>query len=829
MESLGLSEIQAKKRFQAEGPNELPIAKSRQFLVLLKEVLLEPMVSLLLGCGIIYFFLGDNQEAMMLLGFLSIIVSITIYQERKTESALEALRNLSSPRALVIRDNVKKRIPGREVVREDILILTEGDRVAADAEIIFVSNLMVDESLLTGESGPVQKENKDKIFAGTTVVRGQATAKVFATGIKTELGKIGKVLETTEQETTLLEVETGKIVKIISVYAAALCLLVVVVYGLTRNDWLNGFLSGLTLAMAILPNELPAVLMIFLALGAWRISKRNVLTRKMPAVESLGSATVLCVDKTGTLTMNQMMVRRLSTIDEDYDLRVGSSHDLPEKYHLLMEYGILASSPSPFDPMEKAVHDVGGEYLQNSEHLHPEWILAKEYPLSPDLLAVSHVWKGDGTDGFVVGAKGAPEAIVDLCHLDKVQAKIIFKKVEELAKSGLRILGVAKAVYNKSSVLPRIQHDYDFEFLGLLGLADPVRPNVSQSILECHQAGVRVIMITGDHADTASSIAKEIGLINPEKIITGPELLKMDDSELFSRIQTVNCFARMVPEQKLRLVQALKKNGEVVAMTGDGVNDAPALKTAQIGIAMGGRGTDVARESASLVLLDDDFSSIVEAVRTGRTIFDNLKSAMAYLLAIHIPIAGISVLPVLLKLPLVLMPIHIAFLHLIIEPACSVVFEAEPMDVNVMRRKPRGLSEPLFSRSLILPSFLQGLVVFIIVLAVFLISLYRGQSEQEARTLTFTTLIFANLGLILVNRSWSRSFIEGLKIPNKALWWVILGSLVTIFAVLYVPYLRKLSRFAPLSPLDITICVGAGLISILWFEVWKMLKKSKKN
>lgn len=829
MNNLGLSESEALKRFKIEGPNELPTVKSRQILVLLKEVLLEPMVSLLVGCGVIYLFLGDHQEAMMLLGFLSIIVSITIYQERKTESALEALRNLSSPRALVIRDNVKKRIAGREVVCEDILILSEGDRVPADAEIIFASNLMVDESLLTGESVPVQKENKEKIFAGTTVVRGQATACVFATGMKTELGKIGKVLETTEPEITLLQIETGKIVKIISIFAAALCLLVVVVYGLTRNDWLNGFLSGLTLAMAILPNELPAVLMIFLALGAWRISKRNVLTRKMAAVENLGSATVLCVDKTGTLTMNQMMVQMLSTIDEDYDLRIEGKKDLPEKYHLLMEYGILASSPSPFDPMEKAVHDVGGEYLVNTEHLHPEWILAKEYPLSPDLLAVSHVWKGNSTEGFVVGAKGAPEAIVDLCHLDETQAKIIFKKVSELAKEGFRIIGVAKAIYNKSTELPGKQHDYDFEFLGLLGLADPVRPNVPEAIIECYQAGVRVIMITGDHAHTARSIAKEIGLLDPENIITGPELLKMDDIELSDRIKTVNCFARMVPEQKLRLVQTLKKNGEVVAMTGDGVNDAPALKTAQIGIAMGGRGTDVARESAALVLLDDEFFSIVEAVRTGRRIFDNLKAAMAYLLAIHIPIAGISVLPVLLKLPLVLMPIHIAFLHLIIEPACSVVFEAEPMDVNVMKRRPRGLSEPLFSRGLMIPSLFQGLVVFIIVLGVFLISLYRGQSEQEARALTFTTLIFANLGLILVNRSWSRTFIEGLKVPNSALWWVILGSLVTIFTVLYIPYLRELFRFAPLSPLDITICVGAGLISILWFEVWKALSKRKKN
>lgn len=826
MQILGITEAEARKRLEIEGPNELPTIKSRKFLVLLKEVLFEPMVSLLLGCGIIYFFLGDNQEAVMLLGFLFIIIFITVYQESKTELALEALRNLSSPRALVLRENQKKRIPGREVVREDILILSEGDRVPADAEIIFSSNLIVDESLLTGESVPVNKINKEKVFAGTTVVRGQATTSVFATGMKTELGKIGKVLETAKTEVTELQTETRKLVKIISLFAVTLCILVVVVYGITRNDWLNGFLSGLTLAMAILPNELPAVLMIFLALGAWRISKKNVLTRKMASVENLGCATVLCVDKTGTLTMNQMMVRKLSTIDEDFDLKTENNHILPEKFHPLVEYGILASSPSPFDPMEKAVHEIGGEYLKGTEHLHPEWILAREYPISPDILAVSHVWKGTASDGFIVGAKGAPEAITDLCHLSEEQTKNIIKKVEHLAKQGLRILGVAKAVYNKSPELPGKQHEYDFEFLGLLGLADPVRLNVPEAILECYQAGVRVIMITGDHAHTASSIAKEIGLTNPDNVITGPELLKMTDAELSLRIKTVNCFARMVPEQKLRLVTALKNNNEVVAMTGDGVNDAPALKTAQIGIAMGGRGTDVARESASLVLLDDEFFSIVEAVRIGRRIFDNLKSAMAYLLAIHIPIAGISVLPVILNKPLVLMPIHVAFLHLIIEPACSIVFEAEPIAENAMKRKPRGKTDPLFSKGLILPCLMQGLVVLAVISAIFLYSLNRGLGSLDARALTFTTLIFSNLGLILVNRSWSRTFIEGLKVPNKALWWVIIGSLVIIFGVLYIPFFRELFRFSTLHPVDLAICIGAGLASTFWFEGWKILMKS---
>ncbi len=831
MQALGLSESAARQQLILDGPNELPIAKSRHFLLLLKEVLFEPMVALLVGCGVSYMILGDRQEAAVLIGFLGIIVFITVYQERKTESALEALRSLSSPRALVMREGQKKRVPGREVVRDDVLLLSEGDRVPADAKIITCSNLMTDESLLTGESVPVEKKQSERVFAGTTVVRGQATALVFATGTRTEIGKIGKALEGAEPEATRLQAETRRLVKTLAVFAVALCILVVIVYGLTRNDWLGGLLSGLTLAMAILPNELPAVLMIFLALGAWRISQRHVLTRKMPAIESLGSATVLCVDKTGTLTLNQMSVRMLYTIEGEgsaFDLRAGDYRELPEEFHGLVEFGILASNPSPFDPMEKAVHQVGGDLLAETEHLHPDWKLAREYPLTPEMLAVSHVWKSEAQKDYVVGAKGAPEAIMDLCHLGKSRVAQVSRKVEEFANQGLRVLGVARAT-QAPGALPGIQHDYNFEFLGLLGLSDPVRPNVADAIQDCYEAGVRVIMITGDHAHTASSIGREIGLRNPESIITGPELATMADATLLQRLPTVNCFARMVPEQKLRLVQALQRTGEVVAMTGDGVNDAPALKTAQIGIAMGGRGTDVARESAALVLLDDDFTSIVEAIRTGRRIFDNLRGAMAYLLAIHVPIAGISILPVLLKLPLVLMPVHIAFLHLIIEPACSVVFEAEPAAADSMKKKPRDPEMALFSRELILPSLVQGLVVFVTILGVFLISLYRGQDEREARALTFTTLIVANIGLILVNRSWSRTIIEGMRAPNKALWWVLSGSVLILAIVLYVPFVRDIFRFSILHSLDLAICFGAGVFSVAWFECWKVWQQKRQT
>ncbi len=828
MDFFGLSESLARKRWESEGPNELPTAKARVFLVLLKDVLLEPMVSLLLGCGTIYLLLGDRQEAIILLAFLAVIVFITIYQERKTENALEALRDLSSPRALVVRDGKKKRIPGRDVVREDLLVLSEGDRVSADAKILSASSLMSDESLLTGESLPIEKNMGENVFAGTTIVRGHGIAQVFATALDTEIGKIGKILESAQPEKTRLQIETRKLVKKLAIAAAILCIIVVVVYGMSRDDWMGGFLSGLTLAMAILPNEFPAVLVIFLALGAWRISQRRVLTRKMPAIENLGSATVLCVDKTGTLTLNQMSVRALSVFapgPSEFDLRTRAGQELPEEFHSLVEYGILASNPSPYDPMEKAVQQIGSEYLSETEHLHPEWRLAREYPLTPELLAMTHVWKSTG-EGYVVGAKGAPEAIMDLCHLPTERVAEISSQVAHFAERGLRVLGVARAPFTPGP-LPVQQHDYDFEFLGLLGLSDPIRPDVPEAIRECTEAGIRVIMITGDHVRTARSIAREVGLQNPDETLAGPELAEMDDAELRRRLKTVNCFARMAPEQKLRLVQALQSNGETVAMTGDGVNDAPALRMAQIGIAMGERGTDVARESADLVLLNDDFSSIVEAVRTGRRIFDNLRGAMAYLLAVHVPIAGISLLPIFLNLPLVLLPVHVAFLHLIIEPACSVVFEAELPGADLMKKKPRPADQALFSRDLILPSLLQGLVVFGAVGAVYVASMYRGLGETDARALTFTTLILANLGLILVNRSWSRTILEGMRAPNRALIWVLAGSLLFLGLVLYVPYARELFRFSFLHPIDLGIACGGAFASVAWFEIWKIQRRRK--
>ncbi|MFA5825036.1 MAG: cation-translocating P-type ATPase [Gallionellaceae bacterium] len=838
----GLSQEKATARLKLEGMNELPAADKRDLSGIALEVLREPMFLLLVVAGAIYLLLGDVSDALMLLGFVCVMMAITIYQEYKTERVLDALRDLTSPRALVIRDGIEQRIAGREVVRGDMLIMSEGDRVPADAVLISCNDFAADESLLTGESVAVRKiakadatelappggDNLPFVYSGTLVVQGRGMAQVLATGPRSEIGKIGQALQGLDNETTPLQQEIRKLVRNLAVIGVSLSLLLLVIHGLMQGDWLHALLSGITLAMSILPEEYPVVLTVFMAMGAWRISKHRVLTRRVHTVEALGSATVLCVDKTGTLTFNRMEVQELIVNGLSFATN-NARAPLPETFHELVEFGILASETAPFDPMEKAIHELGRNYLSDTEHLHGDWALAHEYSLSPELLALSHVWKAHDRDEYVVATKGAPEAIADLCHFNQQQLADLAVQVNLLAAQGLRVLGVAKAGY-RGSEWPDIQHDFDFEFLGLIGLADPVRHTVAPALKECNAAGIRVVMITGDYPATAASIAAQIGLATGSGgIISGAELSRMDDTTLRERIRHSNIFARMVPEQKLRLVNALKANGEVVAMTGDGVNDAPALKAAHIGIAMGGHGTDVAREAAALVLLDDDFASIVHAVRLGRGIFDNLRKAMAYIFAVHIPIVGLSLIPLLLGWPPVFAPVHIVFLEMIINPACSIAFEAEPAESNVMRRPPRPPKEPLFGTRILLISLLQGVVVLLATLIVLGYALHQEATTEAARALTFSTLVIGNLGLILVNRSWQHTILRSLDQRNPALWWVIGGAFAFLTLTLTLPLLREIFHFSSISPQQFVLCVAAGLASVAWFELYKIFRQKSSE
>jgi len=835
----GLTEEQVKQKIVTEGFNELPSSKPKSLIHIALGVFQEPMFLLLVACGALYLFLGDVNEGLMLLGFVFVIMGIEFYQEKKTEKALDALKDLASPRALVIRNGIEKRIPGREVVTDDIMILQEGDRVPADAIVLYSVNLSADESLLTGEPVPVRKaewvegtvqarpggDDLPFIFSGSMIVQGNGIAKVTSTALNTEIGKIGKALTEVKDEPTKLKREMGSLVKKLAIIGIGLCLVVIAVYTITRGDLLKGFLAGITLAMAMLPEEFPVVLTIFLALGAWRISKKNVLTRKPAAVETLGSTTVLCTDKTGTLTKNKMTVARLFN-GKDF-MTVNADSTFPEDFHEIIEFGILSSQVNPFDPMEQAITIVGQQFLKNTEHLHSDWEMIKEYPLSKELLAMSRVFNNVENKTRTIAAKGAPEAIFDLCHISEEQKSELATAIETLASSGLRVLGVAKDVENISE-LPDIQHDFNFEFVGLIGLSDPIRENVPQAVIECYQAGIRVIMITGDYPATAMNIGSEIGLKNCEEVITGPQLEELSEAELAEKIKTVNIFARVVPEQKLKIVNALKRNNEIVAMTGDGVNDAPALKAANIGIAMGEKGTDVAREASSLVLMDDNFASIVGAVRMGRRISDNLQKALGYIFAIHVPIAGLSLIPVFFAdLPLILWPVHIVFLELIIDPACSIVFEAEKEERNVMSRPPKKYDEPFFGIKKILLSCTQGVGILIIVFAVYLFGLKTGYSEREVRALAFTTLIASNIAVILSNRSWTRNIFQILATSNSTVKWVAGGAAFFLVLILKIPFLLNLFQFDKISFGEAIICVGAGFLSILWFEIYKVFNHSK--
>ncbi|UWU87403.1 cation-translocating P-type ATPase [Bradyrhizobium yuanmingense] len=831
----GLSETEARARLAADGPNELPRPERRSPLRIVVEVLREPMLLLLLCGGLIYLVLGDLKEALILLAFGAMSIVITVMQETRTERVLEALRDLTSPRALVVRDGARRRIAGREVVQGDLLVLGEGDRVPADAALVEARDLQIDESLLTGESVPVRKKTADKIkvaahrpggedqpfvYSGSLVVRGEGLALVEATGPRSEIGKIGLSLRGLQAEPPRLQQQTARLVRLCFLGGTIISLAAIVLYGVSRGDWLQALLAGVAIGMSMLPEEFGVVLTVFMAMGAWRISQARVLTRRAAAIEVLGSATVLCTDKTGTLTQNQMSVAELRLLDGARLRAEASGPDqVGREFAELARCGALASSPEPFDPMEKALHSFARGVLRDGDAMDGERTLVRTYGLRPELLAMTQVWRTAGAADLIACAKGAPEAIARLCRLNEADREAVQAAVGAMAKVGLRVLGMAVAVCDEAS-LPASQEAFVFRFVGLVGLADPLRPHVPEAVRECRSAGIRVIMITGDYPATAMAIGLQAGLDITE-VATGEQVKLAEDSELEALVRKVNVFARVLPEQKLRIVQALKRSGEIVAMTGDGVNDAPSLKAAHIGIAMGGRGTDVAREASSIVLLDDDFSSIVASIRLGRRIYDNLRKAMAFIFAVHVPIAGLALLPLVFGLPLVLGPVHIAFLELIIDPVCSLVFEAEREERDVMKRPPRRADAELFSWPLIAWSVLQGTMAFALIAVIFVAALRSGLPPEEARTLAFIALVVCVLALVLVNRSFSASFLSAFFRPNAALLWIFLLIALVLATALFWPPASGLFRFGPLHLDDLMITLGAGLLVLTALELLK--------
>jgi P-type Ca2+ transporter type 2C len=822
----GLASADARARLEREGFNELPAEQGRRVWRIAFGVMREPMFLLLVAAAVIYALIGEMAEALLLLLFATLSVAINIIQQGRSEKALSALRDLTSPRALVVRDGHRVRIPGREVVRGDVLVLAEGDRVPADGIIIAGNHLEIDESLLTGESIPVPKRpastlpdalaapgsgDPTQVFGGTLVIRGSGLALVLATGTRSAIGVIGGALAGLAREQPRLERESRGLIIAFGIGGLLLSLTAMLLYGWLRGPWLDALLSGIALGMALLPEEFPLVLSVFMVMGAWRLSRSRVLTRRAAAIEVLGSATVLCTDKTGTLTMNLMSVAHLRGAHDSWDSalppeRITGSAELSR----LLETAALASDDHRIDPMERAL--AGLQELAGAKN-HDT--LLREYPLRAELLAVTRVWDR-GAGDLVVASKGAPEAIAQLCGFGADALAKLRGEVESLAGQGVRVLGVARGVAQRAE-LPESAAGFRLAFLGLVGFADPIRESVPEAVRECRRAGVRVLMITGDYPATARAIATQAGIATGQ-VLTGTELAALDDAALAARVRDTTVFARIAPAQKLRIVNALKAHGEIVAMTGDGVNDAPALKAAHIGIAMGGRGTDVAREAASIVLLDDDFGSIVSAIRLGRRIYDNLRKAMGYILAIHVPIAGIALMPVVLGWPLILTPMLIALLELIIDPACSVVLEAEGEEADVMRRPPRRSTSKLISWPLIFWSVAQGLGAFALVSAVLAGAMRLGLPEDSVRTLTYLTLVGANVALIFVNRTFASSLRAAFLQPNRALWWGLGIAGAVLAAIVTLSPLRRFFGLGVVSASQLALIGASALLLLIVLE-----------
>lgn len=831
----GLTPADAARQLVADGPNVLPGSEPKSLLRITGDVVMEPMFLMLLAAGLVYLLIGDAAEAIFLLGSVFAVIGLTLTQERKTQRALEALRDLSAPCALVVRDGHELRIAGRDVVRGDLLVLHEGDRIAADA-LLLQGQVSTDESLLTGEVVPQDKlpgavdalmerpgeHGNAFVFASTVVTRGVGLARVRATAGHTAVGRIGAALASTTVVTSHLQQASRKIVRQLAVVGlVAASALVLLSWLWDGKPILESLLLGIALAMALLPEEIPVVLTVFLALGAWRLSQQQVLTRRVTAVEALGAITVLAVDKTGTLTRNRMELVELALADTSYVQSAGQA--LPTGFHTLVEFAVLATPAEPFDPMEKAIRSFGRSHLLSTAHLHADWKPVRSYPLSPAMLAMTQVFAASVPGHHVLATKGAPEAVADLCHLPAQQSEAIARQVQALANRGLRVLAVAKGQWD-GQPWPASQHDFSFAFLGLLALADPPRPEVPAAVAACQAAGIRIIMMTGDHPATARAIAHQVGLGEQGDVLIGPQVSTMDDEMLRKRLQHTQVCARLIPEQKLRLVQLLQKNGETVGTTGDGVNDAPALKAADVGIAMGQRGTDVAREAAAIVLLDDSFASITTAICQGRRIYDNISAATRFIFAVHVPVVALALGPAVFHWPVLLLPVQIVLMELLIDPACSVVFEAEPQAADIMQRPPRASTASPFAIGNIAYALLQGAGLAAVLLGSAWVLVSQGWAAGPLRATVFGGLVLGLFLLVLANRDLRHPLFISLRRRNAWLVRMLCAVVAMLVLIFTVPWLRQVMGFAIPPMSSVGVVAMQLLATLVWLEVLRMVR-----
>ena len=822
----GLNDSEVLASREQHGSNIQQKAARQQWWLLLMHILKEPMLILLIAISVIYFITGQNSEAFFMLAAIIIVSGISFYQDNRSRKALEALEALTEPLSLVLRNGKPIEIPTKDIVVNDLVIVTEGQTINADGTIVHSNDFSVNESSLTGEAYSVFKsaDTEDKkIYSGTLVASGLAVFKVDKIGTTTEVGKLGSSIINIQEEATPLQLQIEKFVKSMALVGIIFFLVIWGVNYYESRSWLGSLLKGLTLAMSILPEEIPVAFTTFMALGSWRLMRKGVIVKKTRTVETLGGATVICTDKTGTLTENVMQLQGVyaHSTGKLYEGRNWKDEAVKE----VITTAMWASEPVPFDPMEKTLHEVYEQTTATDKRR--EFSMVYEYPLGGRPPMMTHVFE-DRFGNRIIAAKGAPEAILKLCSLSAEEITSLQKILEDLAMKGYRILGIAQANFTGNE-FPGTQQEFAFDFIGLIVFYDPPKPNIKQVLEQFYEAGIDVKIMTGDNPVTAKAIANQAGLKNAMVALDGDAFMQLGEKEQIQRIHGTSLFTRMFPEAKLVAVKALKKDNQVVAMVGDGVNDGPALKASNIGIAMGKKGTEIAKTAADLVLIDDDLSRMVEAIAAGRRIYTNIKKAVQYIVSIHIPIILTVALPLFLGwiFPAIFTPVHVIFLELVMGPTCSIAYENEPMEKNTMQQPPRLLSTTFLSWKEMSMSILQGLMISAGVLFMYQYSVSIGGNEEHTRAMVFSTLIFCNIFLSLVNRSFYYSFIESFSNKNNLLIGIIILTLIILMAMLYVPVISAFFKLAALSFNDVSICLLAAAVSVLWFEVWKLIKRKR--
>ena len=821
---LGLTNEQvelAKKQF---GQNKLNYKKENGFLDAIKRIATDPMMILLLTASSIYFISGKIGDGIFLTAAIAFQTSISLYQYSRSKNALEKLKDLSQPKCKVIRNGKVEEIKSEDLVIGDSLMVEEGTAITADGIIVHSNDFSVNESILTGESFAVYKDKtkEDKfIYSGTTVASGLAIATISAIGNETKLGKIGTSLESISEEKTPLELQIANFVKKMAIAGAIVFVIVWVINYWYSQNLLNSLLQSLTLAMSILPEEIPVAFTTFMALGAWRLMKMGIVVKQMKTVETLGSATVICTDKTGTITENKMSLAKIFVLKNNklFDPKDDLNNDEKE----LLKLAMFASEPIPFDPMEVALHNTYIDHHQIDER--PNYKLIHEYPLDGKPPMMTHIFEND-KGKRIIAAKGAPEALMNVSVLTETEKQQVHSAIQHLADDGYRLLGVGVAKFTGNNY-PEMQQELSFQFKGVVAFYDPPKNNIQKVIEDFYTAGISVKIITGDNAATSTAIAKQIGFRGYEKSITGDELMNLSEDDFQTCVTNTSVFTRMFPEAKLKIINALKSNNQIVAMTGDGVNDGPALKAAHIGIAMGKKGTEIAKQAASLILLEDDLSKMVDAVAMGRKIYTNLKKAIQYIISIHIPIILTVFIPLALGwiYPNIFSPIHVIFLEIIMGPTCSIIYENEPMEKNTMFQKPKAMTSTFFNWKELSISIIQGLMITTGTLFIYQYSVKNGCNEELTRTMVFSVLITANIFLTLINRSFYYSIFTTLKYKNNMVIFIIFITIAIVGLILYVNPLTKFFEFERLNLQQLIICISIGFVSVIWFEIIKLIKR----